>query len=104
MASVPASSDVFLLSASYTSPSNEPFTVSENINPPSSSGTEDKTKYLSGLRKAVSSAQERLNKELTARMDQDKAKEAGEGDKSVTGADDAKEEENYGEEVPEDED
>jgi hypothetical protein len=48
--------------------------------------------------------QEQINKELTSRMEDDKAKEA-EGangvSKSRKGVDESKEEDNYGEEVPE---
>ena len=42
--------------------------------------------------------QEQINTELTARMEEDKAREAGNGKGAV---DEAKEEDNYGEEVVE---
>ena len=49
--------------------------------------------------------QEQINKELTARMEEDKAKEAeglnGASKATAKGADESKEEDNYGEEVPE---
>jgi hypothetical protein len=52
--------------------------------------------------------QEQINKELTQRMEEDKAKEAegvnGTSKAKAIGVDETKEEDNYGEEVPEDED
>jgi hypothetical protein len=49
--------------------------------------------------------QEQINKELTKRMEEDKAKEAngvnGGSKAKAKGVDESKEEENYGEEVPE---
>lgn len=93
------------LSATYRSPASEAFTVTENIPAPPSASVTDKAAYLVALRQALSSTQAQINKELTERMEQDKARDdakadAG-GNKTV---DDVKEEENYGEEVQEDED
>jgi hypothetical protein len=49
--------------------------------------------------------QAQINKELTARMEEDKAKEAeelnGVSKAKAKGVDESKEEDNYGEEVPE---
>jgi hypothetical protein len=92
------------LSGTYTSPTNAPFTIALPISAPIDSTTvESKTKYLSELRQSVISLQDQVNKELTARMEEDKAREAAasNGTKIV---DDEKEEENYGEEVVEEED
>ena len=96
-----------LLSATYNSPTNAPFTVTHKLPTPPTSNTKDKTSYLSALRKATSEMQETINKELTQRMEEDKAREAatanGNGTKAK-GVDEAKEEDNYGEEVAEEED
>lgn len=94
------------LTGSYSSPTNAPFTTTQVLQAPPS-GTinptvPDKTKYLSDLRKAVATMQDQVNKELTQRMEEDKAKEAGKNGKPAV--DDAKEEENYGEEVQGEED
>jgi hypothetical protein len=94
------------LSATYTSTTNAPFTLSHPISSPTSRTTtvETKTKYLSELRQSVTSLQGQINRELTARMEEDKARESGaaaaNGKKVV---DDEKEEENYGEEMQEEE-
>jgi hypothetical protein len=97
-----------LLSASYNSPTNAPFTHTEKIPTPPSDKTSDKTAYLAALRKATATMQEQINKELTQRMEEDKAKEAGgvngASKAKAKGFDESKEEDNYGEEVPEDED
>lgn len=88
------------LSATYASPTNAPFTAAHDLPPPPSGTTnptvEDKTAYLAALRGAVATLQDEVNKELTQRMDEDKAREAGSASAAV---DDAKEEENYGEEA-----
>ncbi|TPX07152.1 uncharacterized protein E0L32_010953 [Thyridium curvatum] len=90
------------LSATYASPANEPFAVTESLPAPATTGVGDKTKYLADLKERISSVQERVNQELTARMEQDKARDAATSGKAAV--DDAKEEENYGEEVQEEED
>ncbi|KAJ4306840.1 hypothetical protein N0V88_000211 [Collariella sp. IMI 366227] len=96
------------LSATYTSSTNAPFTVSLPLaNPATSTTVEAKTKYLSELRQAVTSLQATVNRELTARMEEDKAREASvatANGKEKKIVDDEKEEENYGEEVQEEED
>lgn len=91
------------LSATYASPTNAPFTAAHDLAAPPS-GTadptvEDKTAYLAALRAAVATLQDDVNRELTRRMDEDKAREAGPG----AAVDEAKEEENYGEEEQGDE-
>lgn len=84
------------LSATYTSPTNEPFSASHAIPNPPSSSVADKAAYLGALRAAVTATQDTVNKELTERMEQDKAR----GTVAVAAAaDEDKEEENYGEEV-----
>lgn len=94
------------LTAEYTSTANAPFTITHTLQaPPSGTANPtvpDKTKYLSDLRRAAATMQEQINKELTQRMDEDKAKVAAESGKPAI--DEAKEEENYGEEVQEGED
>jgi hypothetical protein len=89
------------LTGTYSSPTNAPFTSTHELQAPPS-GTvnptvQDKTKYLSDLRKAVTTMQDQVNKELTLRMEEDKQREAGQNEKPLV--DDAKEEENYGEEA-----
>ncbi|EQL00231.1 hypothetical protein G6O67_004721 [Ophiocordyceps sinensis] len=90
------------LTAAYTSPANDPFTVTETIPAPPSGSVADKTRYLQALRQAVDDTQAHINKELTARMEEDKARDATAGNKGTAklGVDEDKEEENYGEEVP----
>ncbi|OAA79827.1 Gon7 [Akanthomyces lecanii RCEF 1005] len=87
------------LTAKYASPTNEAFAVDT---PLPSATSSDKTSYLAALRTAVTDAQATINKELTARMEEDnKARDSSAG---AAALDDAKEEENYGEEVQEEED
>ncbi|KAL2265356.1 hypothetical protein VTJ83DRAFT_6456 [Remersonia thermophila] len=101
------------LSATYASATNDPFAFSTpiSISPAATGATalERKTAFLSTLRKSVSALQADINRELTARMEEDKAREAaqaGGGKGAGKGAvvDDEKEEENYGEEVVDEED
>ncbi|KAL2116649.1 hypothetical protein VTJ04DRAFT_8817 [Mycothermus thermophilus] len=107
------------LKATYTSLTNAPFTLSFPISvsptAPDTNTTlnetdplKHKTAYLSVLRQSVASLQATINKELTARMEEDKAREAAAGNadggkKKGRVVDDEKEEENYGEEVVEEE-
>jgi hypothetical protein len=84
-----------IFSATYSSPQNEHFSISKNIQAPRDDGVESKTRYLNDLRKAVVATQAEVNKELTARMEEDKARE---GSTTKSAADEEKEEENYGEE------
>ncbi|KAF5001433.1 hypothetical protein ACHAPU_001772 [Fusarium lateritium] len=84
------------LTADYASPESEPFKVSHTLPAiTSSASTADKSSYLKALRASIADTQATINQELTARMEQDKARDA---------AVEAKEEENYGEEVQEEED
>lgn len=77
------------LSATYTSPTSAPFTLAHTL-PPA-----DHAPYLASLRGAAAALQDNVNRELTRRMEEDKAREGK--------ADEVKEEENYGEEVVEEE-
>lgn len=91
-----------ILSANYRSSNgNEAFSVNAPLNIPSStaSSPEKKTAYLHSLRGAVLGVQDQVNKELTTRMEQDNLRTQ----KSANGINDAKEEENYGEEAQEEE-
>ena len=83
------------LTVSYSSPTSQPFEVKHELPAPHT----DKTAFLLALREKITATQEQVNKELTARMDEDKLRENGK-----IGVDDVKEEENYGEEVQEEED
>ncbi|TAQ85669.1 hypothetical protein B7494_g6011 [Chlorociboria aeruginascens] len=92
-----------LLTATYSSPTNHPFTHAQNLPPPPTDKPRDRTTYLSSLRIATAKMQEVINQELTARMEDDKANGAltiGSG-VSKSKVDEAKEEDNYGEEVVE---
>jgi hypothetical protein len=86
------------LSATYTSPTNAPFSITKTLPVPAADNIESRTTYLADLRKAVAGIQDEINKELTARMEEDKARDAS---AKVADVDEAKEEENYGEEVVE---
>lgn len=103
---MPDSKNTSVVSATYNSPANEPFTAASNITtstpiPSAALSLEDKTKFLQDLRASVATVQEQVNKELTRRMDEDKAREVAAGAASV---DEAKEEQNYGEEVVDEDD
>ena len=83
------------LTADYSSPESEPFKVSHQLPAISSTAsTTDKASFLEALRASIADTQATINQELTTRMEQDKARDA---------AAEAKEEENYGEEVVEEE-
>lgn len=105
MASPSSTSQTLSLSATYSSPNNAPFTLNHALQAPPSGITSptvsDKTKYLVDLRQATAAMQEQINKQLTQRMEEDKAAEAMKNGKAANGVDDAKEEENYGEEAQE---
>lgn len=88
-------------SATYQSATNEPFSFSETFPVPDAKDVEKRTSYLASLRAAVVDTQDKINKELTARMDEDKARD-GTGPR-IPEMDEAKEEENYGEENVEEE-
>jgi len=93
-----------ILSATYQSPHNENFTHTTQLSTPPSNKPAHRTAYLAELRKATVAMQEQINKELTSRMEDDKAREAGGGMGASKGVvDEAKEEDHYGEEVVEEE-
>ncbi|KAI2625393.1 hypothetical protein GGS26DRAFT_593083 [Hypomontagnella submonticulosa] len=90
--------------------STTPFTLSTPLSLPSSDSAAHKTTYLASLREAVTTLQERVNSELTVRMEAEARETAaasastnGKGGKGTGagGVDEAAEEENYGEEVVE---
>ncbi|OTB04816.1 hypothetical protein M426DRAFT_11181 [Hypoxylon sp. CI-4A] len=95
--------------------STTPFTISTQLSLPSTESAAHKTTYLNTLREAVLSLQERVNSELTRRMEEEVREVAAlstdpstSNGKRVDGAgaaqiDEAAEEENYGEEVVQDE-
>lgn len=97
--------EIQTLSASYQSPTNDAFTSTHQITAPPSSSMADRTAYISDLRKATAALQEQINLQLTARMEEDKARgsESTSGFATAKGFDEAKEEDTYGEEVPEEE-
>ncbi|KAK4228397.1 gon7 family [Podospora fimiseda] len=82
------------LSAEYTSETNAPFKISKSIPLPSDTSVVNKQSYLNALRQSVIETQERINKELTNRMEEDNKRS-----NKKSSIDDAKEEDNYGEEV-----
>lgn len=90
-----------VLSATYQSGANEPFSFSQAFPVPNAEDIGERTSYLAELRAGVVDIQEKVNKELTARMEDDKARDATGA--NVPDVDEAKEEENYGEEVVEEE-
>jgi hypothetical protein len=105
MAADTSASQHQLVSAKYNSPTNAAFTHTQKIPTPPSDKPSDRTAYLGALRKATAAMQEHINKELTQRMEEDKAKEAegvnGASNAKAHGMDESREEDNYGEEVPE---
>lgn len=104
--SSPTSEKKLSFTATYSSPTNAPFVITHELQAPASGTTNptvpDKTNYLSSLRVATATMQEQINKELTQRMEEDKAREASTSSKKGA-VDEAKEEENYGEEAAEEE-
>jgi hypothetical protein len=104
-ATEPSGQKYELLSATYKSPTNESFTHTTQLPAPPTTNSKDRTSYLAALRKATAEMQEKINKELTSRMEEDKAREAAAtGNTKSKVVDEAKEEDNYGEEVVEEED
>jgi hypothetical protein len=100
----PSASTHQLLTATYTSPTNDLFTHTTRLLAPTTTNPTDRTTYLSSLRNAVAVMQEKINNELTMRMEEDKTREAaihGTSNTNVKSVDETKEEDNYGEEVPE---
>lgn len=97
--SQPTTSDP-ALTASYSSPSSAPFSITKSIPaPPTPLDLAGKSSHLESLRASVAAAQDQINKELTTRMAEDKAREGG-----AAAVEEDKEEENYGEEAQEEED
>jgi len=88
-----------MASVNYQSPDSAPFTWGQETD----TQPTNKTAYLAALRQATAKMQDHINAELTTRMEEDKAREASTNRSSkVKGAvDEAKEEDNYGEEVVE---
>lgn len=104
-ATEPSGQKYEILSATYQSPTNESFTHTTHLPSPPTTNSTDRTSYLAALRKATAEMQETINKELTSRMEEDKAREAAAtGNTKSKVVDEAKEEDNYGEEVVEEED
>lgn len=89
------------LRADYSSPSDkQEFSQQLSAKCPPNASTAQKTAYLSELRASTKKLQENINTFLTAKMEQDKARDAREkGAKAKTR--DEIEEEQYGEEVVE---
>jgi hypothetical protein len=93
------------LTASYKSPTSEPFAVTHALPaPPANPSVADKTQRLAALRAAARATQAEINQQLTRRMEEDKARDAASKPGPARGVDEDKEEENYGEEVQEEED
>jgi len=84
------------LKAEYSSPESTR-SFSQILPSASVQSTQEKTQYLSALRKSVVQLQGEVNEFLTAKMEEDKALAKGTGR-----VDDGAEEENYGEEGVED--
>jgi len=95
-----------ILSAAYQSSDNAPFALMHKIQGLATDKVSDRTGYLGTLRRATAEMQEKINKELTSRMEEDKAREAIGTNKPSKGngiVDEVKEEDRYGE-VAEEED
>lgn len=85
------------LEADYAGPTTTK-TFTHPLPAASNTSIQDKTNYLSALRKSVVKLQDEVNGFLTTKMEEDKALAEGAGVK----VDDKAEEENYGEEKVED--
>lgn len=92
-----------ILHATYSSATNPSFAhITELPRLMSNSSMAERINYLCALRRETAILQDRINAELTQRMEDDKAREAPDstaGKKDT--ADEVAEEENYGEEIPE---
>ncbi|KAI9737295.1 MAG: hypothetical protein M1818_005828 [Claussenomyces sp. TS43310] len=88
-----------VLAARYRSPTNESFSFEEKLPTLTTTLLEDRVAYLSQLRESTAQLQGIINAELTKRMTEDKLLE--EKNAAQDAVDDAREEENYGEEVVE---
>ncbi|KAI0891329.1 hypothetical protein F4806DRAFT_309991 [Annulohypoxylon nitens] len=115
--SVPKSNIAAQITATYTNSkpagsssssllaSTAPFELATPLTLPDSDSSAHKASYLETLREAVLKLQERVNSELTQRMEEE-AREIAATSTTSKGAgvlDEVAEEENYGEEVVEDE-
>ncbi len=87
------------LSATYSSPTNKSFIQSQRLPALATPKPADRVEYLTSLREAVATMQEEINKNLTARMEEDKAREAIVVNGTKANLNESKEEDNYGEEV-----
>ncbi|QUC20843.1 uncharacterized protein UV8b_05084 [Ustilaginoidea virens] len=99
---MPAKTESKCFTAAYKSPDNAPFELTKSLATPSTGSVPDKTKYLEALGKAVIEARDEINRQLSSRMEEDKARGAVAGNadgKSAVNEDE--EEENYGEEAQE---
>ncbi|KAH6688283.1 Gon7 family protein [Plectosphaerella plurivora] len=85
------------LRATYSAPDAEPFAYELPVQAPSSASPTDRAASLARLRATITQVQADINRQLTANMEADKARDAATSGKPVV--DDEKEEENYGEEV-----
>ncbi|RDA92573.1 hypothetical protein CP533_0901 [Ophiocordyceps camponoti-saundersi (nom. inval.)] len=85
------------LKAIYQSPTNEAFSLVRHFTAPTSDAVAERVQYLKTLRNAVAETQASVNRELTSRMEEDKARDANTSGK--LGVDEDKEEDNYGEDV-----
>lgn len=94
----PAITEKPTLSAIYSAPDSEEKSFDQPLpmcsQEPSST---ERTAYLAALRASITEAQDQMNTFLTQKMEEDNAR-AG----AVSAGDDAKAEENYGEEVVDD--
>lgn len=102
-----SSAPATVLSATYSSPNDESFHHEASLPAVgSASDPASKSAYLASLRQAVETAQADINRELTKRMEDEKARDAAANSTGgkANAVDEAKEEENYGEEIPEDDD
>ncbi|KAK2865235.1 hypothetical protein FQN49_003784 [Arthroderma sp. PD_2] len=78
--------------------------LSTSISPSGKYSPAERTAYLSELRGSIASLQADVNAFLTAKMEEDKQREAQESGGVAGTTDEKKEEDNYGEEIVNDED
>jgi hypothetical protein len=93
--SAPAITENPTLSAVYNAPSSEEKTFDQSLPICSDeSSPSERTAYLAALRTSITDAQDQINAFLTQKMEEDNKKSG-----VASAIDDAKAEENYGEEV-----
>ncbi|KAI0999013.1 hypothetical protein K3495_g9184 [Podosphaera aphanis] len=92
---LPGQTNHHIVKATYSSPTNPAFTHTETLYLTPDPITREKKAYLSSLKQAVSTMQNLINEELTARMKDDTARESKANVESMT---EVKEEALYGEE------